>query len=325
MGAARLAVVSNQKSTRNAGSLDRVRTALSGYSGPLLHREIEDVGNIPEILAAFAAFQPDILVINGGDGTVQAVLTEAARSEPFTALPPVLLLPGGQTNLIAEDLGGVATPEAIVERFLPVFEAGRWQGHLTERPLIRMKLTPQDTPIYGAFFGTAAIIRGVDFVRRRIHPLGWPKWLTHTAAVAIFLTAGMVSGRSRNSPFRADMARVTTEDGIDVHDRHFLIMATTLNRLILGLRPFPSGDGPGLKLVSVRYSAITLFKGMAAALMGRLDGRAPKGVLAEQTARAWIQIDCPVTLDGEIFTPLPDVPIELSVTRPVTFLRIGER
>jgi glyoxylase-like metal-dependent hydrolase (beta-lactamase superfamily II) len=201
-------------------------------------------------------------------------------------------------------------------------EAG-WRDRLTERPLIRLKVTPQDAPIYGAFFGTAAIVRGLDFVRRKIYPKGWPNWLAHSAAVVIILFAGIFNRNGPNSPVRGDVATVELEDGPKIRCRHFLIMATTLNRLILGLKPFPSGE-PGLKVISVKYAVPTIIKGMVATLFGRLNGKAPDGMIASRTQRAWIHIDCPVTLDGEFFTPMPDAPIEISSTRPVTFLRIGE-
>ena len=46
-----------------------------------------------------------MLAINGGDGTVQAVLTEIHNGGHFgDAAPPVAVLPSGKTNLIALDL-----------------------------------------------------------------------------------------------------------------------------------------------------------------------------------------------------------------------------
>src|SRR5688500_20064039 len=55
--------------------------------------------------------KPDVLVINGGDGTVQATLTEMFNGKPFGDVPPpVAVLPNGKTNLIAQDLGADGDP-----------------------------------------------------------------------------------------------------------------------------------------------------------------------------------------------------------------------
>ena len=61
-------------------------------------------------LKTIARVKPKVLVINGGDGTVQAALTELYHGGHFGGdPPPVAVLPNGKTNLIAHDLGAAAT------------------------------------------------------------------------------------------------------------------------------------------------------------------------------------------------------------------------
>ena len=58
-----------------------------------------------------ARVKPKVLVINGGDGTVQAALTELYHGGHFgDNPPPVAVLPNGKTNLIAHDLGADGDP-----------------------------------------------------------------------------------------------------------------------------------------------------------------------------------------------------------------------
>ena len=60
-----------------------------------------------------------MLVINGGDGTVQAALTELHNGGHFgDQPPPVAVLPSGKTNLIALDLGARGDPVAALERLI---------------------------------------------------------------------------------------------------------------------------------------------------------------------------------------------------------------
>ena len=66
-----------------------------------------------------------MLVINGGDGTVQAALTELYNGGHFgDSPPPVAVLPSGKTNLIALDLGARGDPIATLERLIEI-AAGR--------------------------------------------------------------------------------------------------------------------------------------------------------------------------------------------------------
>ena len=71
-------------------------------------------------LRTIARVKPKVLVINGGDGTVQAALTELLPWRPFRRQtpPPVAVLPNGKTNLIAHDLGAAGDPIEALERVL---------------------------------------------------------------------------------------------------------------------------------------------------------------------------------------------------------------
>ena len=74
---------------------------------------------IGEAMRTIARVEPAVLVINGGDGTVQAALTELHNGGHFgDEPPPVAVLPNGKTNLIALDLGARGDPVEALERLL---------------------------------------------------------------------------------------------------------------------------------------------------------------------------------------------------------------
>jgi hypothetical protein len=60
---------------------------------------------------------PDIIACLGGDGTAGAVIDRYGKSGG----PALLVLPGGTMNLLAHQLHGDASIEAIIERSLPEF------------------------------------------------------------------------------------------------------------------------------------------------------------------------------------------------------------
>src|SRR5688572_20145553 len=113
-----VALLSNPRSTGNQSLLPRVRAFCAAHDD-IFHYEVEHAEQIGAALKTIARVKPKVLVINGGDGTVQAALTELHHGAQFGGdPPPVAVLPNGKTNLIAHDLGAEGDPIAALERVL---------------------------------------------------------------------------------------------------------------------------------------------------------------------------------------------------------------
>ena len=98
MSRPRIALLSNPKSTGNLAQLPRVR-AFCAEHPDIFHYEVEQAAQIGEALKTIARVHPALLVINGGDGTVQVALTEIYNGGHFGETPPpVAVLPSGKTN-----------------------------------------------------------------------------------------------------------------------------------------------------------------------------------------------------------------------------------
>src|SRR3546814_18740932 len=95
-----------------------------------------------------------VLVINGGDGTVQAALTELYHGGHFgPAVPPVAVLPNGKTNLIALHLGARGDPMEALARVLEIAKSGRG-SHVVARALLAVSDGRAHTrPVLGMFLG----------------------------------------------------------------------------------------------------------------------------------------------------------------------------
>ncbi|MGE5723394.1 MAG: acylglycerol kinase family protein, partial [Sphingomonadales bacterium] len=114
----RIALLSNPKSTGNRSLLPRVRSFCAAHQD-IFHYEVEHADQIGTALKIIARVRPKVIVINGGDGTVQAALTELYHGGHFDGdIPPVAVLPNGKTNLIALDLGAEGDPIIALERVL---------------------------------------------------------------------------------------------------------------------------------------------------------------------------------------------------------------
>src|SRR4028118_1327518 len=134
---ARVALLSNPRSTGNRSLLPRVRS-FCAENRDIFHYEVEHVDQIGRALKTIARVKPKVLVINGGDGAVQAALTELYHGGHFgDNPPPVAVLPNGKTNLIVLDLGAEG---GAIEALARVLERARADlaPHIVQRELIAL-------------------------------------------------------------------------------------------------------------------------------------------------------------------------------------------
>jgi len=112
----------NPVSHRNRKDLPRLSRIASE-----LHA-IERRAIIPEevalALAHFARNNVNLIVISGGDGTVQAVLTALFGEQPFETLPLLAILRGGTTDMTADDIGVSGDQVKALRRLLKWSYAG---------------------------------------------------------------------------------------------------------------------------------------------------------------------------------------------------------
>src|SRR3954462_5340723 len=153
MGRPRIALLSNPKSTGNIAQLPRIR-AFCAEHPDIFHYEVEHAHQVGEALKTIARVHPKVLVINGGDGTVQAALTELYNGGQFGASPPpVAVLPSGKTNLIALDLGAGGDPVVALGRLLDLAQSDLGP-HIVERELIALSGGMNGSqPVIGMFLG----------------------------------------------------------------------------------------------------------------------------------------------------------------------------
>src|ERR671916_468756 len=167
---ARVALLSNPRSTGNKSLLPRVRSFCAGHKD-IFHYEVEHADQIGKALKTIARVKPKVLVINGGDGTVQAALTELHHGGHFGAEPPpVAVLPNGKTNLIALDLGAEGDPLKALERVLELARSDM-EPHIVSRELIALTDgSATGKPVLGMFLGGAGLADTLLFLPDKIYP-----------------------------------------------------------------------------------------------------------------------------------------------------------
>lgn len=318
-----IALLSNPRSTGNLAALPRIRSFVA-ENPDIFHYEVGDISEVPEALAMIARVKPAVLVINGGDGTVQAALTEIYHGNHFkAAVPPLAVLPNGKTNLIALDLGSVGDPIAALRDILKIVETGV-APHLVLRQLISLSDGSALRPVLGMFLGGAGLAQAILFCRHKIYPLGLPNWISHIIASVLVVTSVLVGTGARWNPVNPRPMRVSLRSDEQVEGSFIVLMVTTLERLLLNFATPFSDRGGSLKLMAIEQRRATVFKALLSALAGRLGSARFRGLHLRRGDEIHIEgTRASVILDGELYEAAEGRSIVLTPTAPVSFLSLS--
>jgi Diacylglycerol kinase catalytic domain len=319
-----VALLSNPNSTGNRSLLPAVR-CYCARNPDIFHYEVEEMGQIAKALEMIARVKPQVLVINGGDGTVQSALTELYHGGHFEGdPPPVAVLPNGKTNLIALDLGVEGDPLVALGRIVEVAK-GDMSEHIVVRELIALSDGSEGArPVLGMFLGGAGLAETILFCRHKIYPLGLPNGLSHfLAGLAVFFSAifGLKAGflPERAKPVSISFIRKGELQGI-----FSVLIVTTLEKLLLGGRTGEMTGRGQMKFMAVDQRPWAMIRAVFDSIAGRLGRYAVDGVHIQQGDTIRIDsVKSSVVLDGEVFEANSSRPIVLRSTPPVPFLRLA--
>ncbi|MES2002716.1 MAG: acylglycerol kinase family protein [Pseudomonadota bacterium] len=319
----RIALLSNPRSTGNIAQLPRIREFCADHPD-IFHYEVEHAHQIGEAMRTIAQVRPKVLAINGGDGTVQAALTELYNGGHFgDERPPVAVLPSGKTNLIAIDLGARGDPIASLERLIELAR-GDLKSATVARELIALRSGGSDRPVIGMFLGGAGLADTMIYCRDKIYPLGLPNGLAHAltgAALLVKMLLNLKSGLLPPDP--TPLAMSMSENGSRISGRFSLMAVTTLEKLLL------SGELGGkrrgaLKLIAVEEKTSSVLRALFAALVGKLGNSAVRGVHFEEADEITIEGEnSKLILDGETFSAERGSPINLRSATPLSFVKLA--
>ncbi len=317
-----IGVVSNPRSRRNRDGMDALRAVLA-RSADVAHVELDGVQQLPEALRDLARRDVELIVVNGGDGTVHSLLTALFNGGAFERLPALAVLPSGNANLIAADVGLPGGRPGALEALLARARTGDGLRRLG-RPVLSVDAGLGRSPMYGMFLGTGAFHRTALLARRRIHPTGAHRSLAIALALGVF--AGNMLWR-RGGPdalYQGQRISIALDEAPAREGSYLGLLATTLERLVLGLMPF-WGDGAG----GVRYTFLPFPPGrFARAALPVLRGR-PRpwmsglGYASGRANEVAFALDGAVVLDGEMFHAEPGVPVRVRADRRIDFVTLA--
>ena len=154
-------LISNPTSGHNRDQFDGIHSTIAQYPG-IHHRITHSQADIADALRDLAALDVRVLAINGGDGTVSAILGELLEREFFATPPLIAVLPGGTANMNAGDIGVRGSLNKAVERFCQWSEGDRETAdRIAQRALMRVVIDTTQPARYGMFLGGGAVVHGL--------------------------------------------------------------------------------------------------------------------------------------------------------------------
>lgn len=330
----KIGVITNLRSQKNKQNSD-LTTKLRASLPRARHVILDSVEDIPEILTDFARREIDIVAIAGGDGTVQAVLTELFGNRPYEIQPCLAVIPCGMTNMIACDVA--MRGNWRLDRFCQLLQAtsdNDRDGVTVTRQILRLENARGKGPQYGMFFGGAGIYRAIMACRNKVHPYKIKGDAAAGVTLAGILAEWLLRGnRARRGAagnagasgkmFSGDNINVTFDNEPPVDLTSLAVLTTTLERLILGSRPFWNGGDGHLRFTNIAYPPERLVRYAWRLLYGNEQRELPAGTyLSRKAKRIELAMDCPFTLDGEFFEPEPRKPVILTADDQAHFLGV---
>jgi hypothetical protein len=294
-------VVTNTGTALARRRLPTLRSALPESAA--LRHQVTQHQSQADVLLGHADWQrDDLLVINGGDGSVQHALTVLLANCPSDRLPRLACLPGGSTNMTAFDINvhrGYSDCVATLRELV----SGR---RLTDapRPVVQVFAGDATAPRAGLFFGVGTIVQGIEYFQQRLRGDGG----RHELAAGVALARTLWGIARQQPPFALPLQAAVCAPGLwpDGRARELslrLLLATTLNRLFLGIRPFWGMGHGALKTTLVERRAPAFLRRVPRLLRGRPDGpmTAAEGYCSGTTDLLTVRLTGSFTLDGELF------------------------
>ena len=311
------AILLNPHGGRIRKRLGRIRELAAAIPGAIVC-ETDNLADMNRTLDELAEPGVDHLVIAGGDGTVQAVLNRLFTGKPWSRLPLVSIVPGGTTNMTASDLGTSSNPEKCLQQLGRCLQ-NAMDVRLVTRSVLKIR-QDQQPDIHGMFFGTGLIAHGSAYFHKHVKKSGLTGE-SGSAFVMLRMLSGLLTGRNADerAPIRI---QITDDTGHTRVCNSMLLFTSTLDRLLVGLRPYWGGGNGAMHTTCLREHPHRLWRSLLTIVCGRgnsLDEN--NGYYSRNNSAIELLMDASFIVDGEFFVcDSRHGPLRISQAGPVRFL-----
>ncbi|MET0987150.1 MAG: diacylglycerol kinase family protein [Steroidobacteraceae bacterium] len=259
-------------------------------------------------LDALRARKQSRIFILAGDGTIQGLVQYLALLPTGTWSPELLLLGGGRSNLVANDLGGAGT----LPRLERALRRGRDGASFTvrEQQLLRVE-HEGSVPHHGFFLAGSRIDSGIRLCHQhrlsgtsRLH-----KGRLSSPYCLLKLAVKVMIGRSPLPPYPDLQIRTDTSETLRAPSRVFIV--TTLHHRESLYNPYAARGTGAVRVTAISATAPRFWRRLPTLLAGRFDSQmnSHNGYLSGRFDRLEVLGLASYALDGEMFDVDPTKPV----------------
>jgi len=319
----RLGVLSNLAAGGGGQRAERIKEFLRDHPD-VPHIQPDGPGGIGEALHHLAERGVDVLAVSGGDGTLQRTLTELlANGQIFPELPLVAPLRAGRTNMSALDIGSDRSPARALEKLRQSTRDNSIRAQVVKRSVLRVSLGDDLGPQYGMFCGFGTIHRAIELTHR-VFPYGRSQGVFGSGVMTGLLLLRHALGK-RDGVLDPDRVEIALDGTRVAASRFHVVMATTLDRLFLKIRPFWGRERAPIRFTALEPEGRNPWKNVIKVLRGLepVDerGAVEAGYTSHNVHTTELTLDCGLTIDGELFEPRPGRTVTLSADDRLRFVQ----
>jgi diacylglycerol kinase (ATP) len=296
----KVGVIINPKSGRGRGKGLALANTLANTKSSADVIVLNSFADLYPGLQRFAANNVTDIFISSGDGTIQAIQTWIAEQGAFKTLPRLCLLPHGTTNMTAADIG--FQRKSIDEQAL--FITAPTPQQTRRRPTVRV-VNPKDRgPLHGMFFGTGAVAEATRYCQVAFNDKGVGGQFATFATLATVLSKSLFLKPNPNDPNRFDKPYDITLhcDGVmKCQGPQLMMLATTLDKLILSTRPFWGGASAPLRTTTMPYPVPSIPRWLLPVMFGSETRNAPPGSTSTACNSCAVTSPTSFVIDGEFY------------------------
>jgi hypothetical protein len=265
-----------------------------------------------------------MLITSGGDGTVHGILSILGEDKRFASTMPLLaLFPHGTTNVTAKDIGLQSPHPRLLKHIARLERTNGLQSYILTRHSLRVENLANRPPQHGFIFAAGAPSQATKKVQLESNAKGW----TGNAAVGKMLLGDIARKISGRDPSLGGMLipqdmQMKTRSGQSFNGKTLAIVATTLNTLVLGAKPFWN---QGIEPIHV--TRIGNFKDQFLISLYRIfygnKNKLPKDIYQSFSGEGFeLKLDSDIVIDGEFYPACKSTPLEITTGPKFRFLRL---
>jgi len=296
----RIGVLVNPLSGGNRNGLATVRNTIAGYPR-VVQSDVQTPQDVLNALLVFARKDVNLVVVSGGDGTVQAVLTALFHNRPFEKFPLLTVLQSGTASMTARDVGFLGSPVKALQKLFRWAQTGDGKPSTVRRPVLRVA-APGHPVRYGMFFGAAAIYQGIQYFHRNVNGRGFRGEVGPGLTILLCLWA-MVQ-KSKDFTASVPLTVKLDQDPSKQFDC-LVVLISTLERLLLGMHPYWGSENGSLHYTAVKAGPRHLLRALPSFFRGfsGYHGTPENGFYSHNANEIKLNLASGFTLDGQLYTP----------------------